>query len=843
MATYGLIVSGAWSDPNNWINLATDASGVPGPSDTAMFGGSFAGEVTGMGNVGTIDGSLIMNGATLTTQSIVDGGVNLQNDSDLTVQGPLSVSSDGGAIDVASGVLTTINTVTGSGIPLDGGMEVDAGGTWNANTTVSDTEVQTSGTLNAMMLSDLTSFQIGGGTATASLVSVEEYIVIQSAQVTLGDVSILGTPPDSLPAVEIYGQATVTTGSITGNASLVPFSNADLEVLGSGTSLTVDGDVSMLAALVAGQSSITGVTGNLEENQLLIGGDDTSGLPTKVGVAGNIDIGTGGTPVATTSEITAGGFLSFGGVLTVGAQAGWNNTLEVDDDTAETGDFGSTTLLPGYITGASMVIGAAGIGTLDIEDSAEVELTGTATIGDGAQPMDTLIVDGANSTLNAGSIVLSDATATIENGGQLVGPFTGGYEVQVTNDSELMLSDGTIDSPVFVEPFSVITGSGTIEGACDNEGAIVANGSLTLEDDSEGGGVFNIDPYSTLDAVSGLTDTDAGATIFFDSDGAPGTLIVPEDFSVGPEIYDFVPGDLIHVRGTDVTQFDYTQTSPSGGVLELDETPGELNSPAIFFTFAGSYTPGQFEVVTSPDGNGTDITINPACFAAGTRILTEHGEVAVENLRLGDRVVTRSRTDGAPIVWLGHRRVDCDRHPRPNDVWPVRILAEAFGPDRPHRNLLLSPDHAVFVNGVLIPIRLLVNGRSILLEPVGVIAYWHVELAEHDVILAEGLAAESYLDTGYRSAFANHDGPVMAHPVFAPCDIWEAESCAPLVQTGPALETVRRELRERAREIAGPMIRACRVRPPLPPGEPRSWSPYHPPLPPPPSRWPKHRTR
>ena len=73
----------------------------------------------------------------------------------------------------------------------------------------------------------------------------------------------------------------------------------------------------------------------------------------------------------------------------------------------------------------------------------------------------------------------------------------------------------------------------------------------------------------------------------------------------------------------------------------------------------------------------------------------------------------------------------------------------------PHRDCLLSPDHAVFIDNALIPIRHLVNGRSIVQERVDEVTYYHVELPPHDVVVAEGLPCESYLDTGNRAAFAD----------------------------------------------------------------------------------------
>jgi hypothetical protein len=97
---------------------------------------------------------------------------------------------------------------------------------------------------------------------------------------------------------------------------------------------------------------------------------------------------------------------------------------------------------------------------------------------------------------------------------------------------------------------------------------------------------------------------------------------------------------------------------------------------------------------------------------------------------------------------------------------------------------------------MLIPIRHLLNGASIVQEPVAEVRYFHVELAGddgaavHDVLLAQGLPCESYLDTGNRGAFANGGAAVALHPDFAR-SVWAASSCAPLVESGPRLADLR----------------------------------------------------
>jgi hypothetical protein len=157
-----------------------------------------------------------------------------------------------------------------------------------------------------------------------------------------------------------------------------------------------------------------------------------------------------------------------------------------------------------------------------------------------------------------------------------------------------------------------------------------------------------------------------------------------------------------------------------------------------------------------------------------------------------------------PIVWIGLRHVDFRRHPNKLRVLPVQVAAHAFGPERPKRTLLLSPDHAVYVEDVLIPIRYLINDTSIVQIECDAITYYHVELPRHDVLLTEGLPTESYLDAGARRAFANCDGIIQLDPDFvARLDdhgaLWDAKGYAPLIVTGELLERVRRRLDSNAR--------------------------------------------
>ena len=194
-----------------------------------------------------------------------------------------------------------------------------------------------------------------------------------------------------------------------------------------------------------------------------------------------------------------------------------------------------------------------------------------------------------------------------------------------------------------------------------------------------------------------------------------------------------------------------------------------------------------------------------ACFAAGTRLATERGEVAVENLRAGDSVLS-ARGVLVPVIWAGHREVDCRRHPEPEKIMPVRVAAHAFGAGQPARDLWLSPDHAVFIENVLIPIRHLVNGVTVQQVEVDAITYYHIETERHELVLAEGLATETYLETGNRAAFANGDRVAQIHPDFGRRSdhhylMWETFGCAPLRVAGEEVERARLTLSRQAETL------------------------------------------
>jgi hypothetical protein len=144
-----------------------------------------------------------------------------------------------------------------------------------------------------------------------------------------------------------------------------------------------------------------------------------------------------------------------------------------------------------------------------------------------------------------------------------------------------------------------------------------------------------------------------------------------------------------------------------------------------------------------------------ACYLRGTGIATAEGEVAVEDLRIGDML----RTAGGglrPVKFIGTQSFEAEFIAATPSQRPVLIRKDAIGEGLPARDLYVSAMHSLYIDEVMVPAVALVNGVSILRAdaPEGV-EYFHVELDRHDVLLAEGLPAESFIDDDSRAVFDN----------------------------------------------------------------------------------------
>lgn len=189
------------------------------------------------------------------------------------------------------------------------------------------------------------------------------------------------------------------------------------------------------------------------------------------------------------------------------------------------------------------------------------------------------------------------------------------------------------------------------------------------------------------------------------------------------------------------------------------------------------------------------------CFVRGTRLMTPSGEVAIEDLKIGDLLVTES---GAvrPIRWIG--RMSFERGAAgawADEVRPVRVACDALGAGSPHRDLYVSRAHMIHLNGLLVPVGDLINGRTIKYADVETdqLEYFHVEFETHDVVVAEGAPCESLrLAPQHVASFDNGEEYValFGQPLH------QMAACAPTASfTGG-----RSELKSRLRSAIAPVL-------------------------------------
>ncbi len=563
----------------------------------------------------------------------------------------------------------------------------------------------------------------------------------------------------------------IPNGYVLADATLNPITNLGTIALGTSSNAAALEGTTVAAWIVVNQGTVDGGAGSGID--LLAGGTVTNdgwiggiygvaiqGIAGTVVNASTIDASSGSAGILLThggsvTNQAAGQILGSYGISTKGDAATVLNAGTIVADTAD----------------AAIELAAGG----SVTNAASASLTGNWGIA---------IQGSANgSVLNAGAITGGTQSGVFLTGGTVTnqshGVITGNWAVAVVGAAGTVINGGTM----------IGTGGTAVTLPAGYANLVQVQPGAAFTGAVQGGNTIGASIASTLELAAGITaGTLAGigstitnfSGIVFD----PGARwdISGMLAGFGGSVSGFAPTDTIHL--TDVVANSGTYAS---GELNLYDNGTPVGQIAI----TGSFASDSF--VVDP-ANG----ITVACFAAGTRIATPDGDAAIETLAPGQRI-SLANGGSAPIRWIGRRRIACDRHPNPPTVWPIRIAAGAFGSGRPNRELLLSPDHAVFIDaeggapGVLIPIRCLLNGVTVVQDRPSEVTYFHLELPAHEVILAEGLACESYLDLGNRSAFDNGEGALLLHPDLA-TRIWQRDACAELILGGPMLAAARWQL-------------------------------------------------
>jgi hypothetical protein len=549
----------------------------------------------------------------------------------------------------------------------------------------------------------------------------------------------------------------------------------------------------------------------------------SGGGVTGTGTVATVDVGSAGS-----------GALQLSGGATIVA-----GSLDAGVGSTDVGQIGLTGVGTDMIVTGAATVADDGTGVLSVLGGATFAAT-SLTIGSLGDSSGALVVSGTGSVVNVVN-TLNIGTA-LGTGDLTVGPGAAVNAAVVNLQGQVVLEGGLLDPTVqLINQGQTAGGYGTLAaGDIVDEGVIQAGGTkpsqklLLVQGTVLGGGTLTVNGTLPGSSSAGILQINAGGTL--ELTGAvlnAATTTFTDDltptgtYTVHNSVVDVTFADAAGVlKLDDIAGFGGTITTYqhgdsfviTGGTLSnLGVSNG--NTLTVSDTGSGAGTGGTDDIIFNAaiSASGFNIvngnTVQVACFAAGTSIQTVRGPMPVEHLTPGMRVLTQ-RGDAVEIVWIGQRDVDCRQHPDLGTVCPVRVLAGAFRPGTPSRDLWLSPDHAVFVEGVLIPVHRLINGGTIRQMAVPAVTYYHVELPHHDVILAEDLPVESYLDTGNRANFSNSGGAVRLFPDFS-ARMWEMAGCAPLVMTGPVLERVRQALaRNQAVVPGGVPLRGAQPRAP-----------------------------
>ena len=190
----------------------------------------------------------------------------------------------------------------------------------------------------------------------------------------------------------------------------------------------------------------------------------------------------------------------------------------------------------------------------------------------------------------------------------------------------------------------------------------------------------------------------------------------------------------------------------ASGSIEL---PPNVTLYGSVSSLEGSIT---FSGLSSVIGNSQNVV----CYAKGTLILTKQGFVPIENIKAGDKIVTKGKiynskfikTDSAlkiePVVWASKFKVKNLN----SKTRPICIKKNTFSKNYPFKDLYVSPNHSLLLNGKMVLAKNIVNGETIYQDnECDNVEYYHLECEDHSAIVANGILAESYLEAENRNAF------------------------------------------------------------------------------------------
>ncbi|HEX3864938.1 MAG TPA: Hint domain-containing protein [Stellaceae bacterium] len=494
-----------------------------------------------------------------------------------------------------------------------------------------------------------------------------------------------------------------------------------------------------------------------------------------------VDLINGGTVVNTAGGVISGGFL---GGISIYAAAG----IVTNSGTITTGDSGPGIGIylqtGGRVSNAAggLIVGADGIYSAQGGSVANAAGGVISGVGYGIG-----VAGGSGTVVNAGTII---ATGTIN------GTDTGnGVGVMLKNGGTL-IDTGTINS----NDRAVAFGRSGVYEKPGNNLLVLENGYQlvgTAQGSTSPGVTNTVELRGAAGALNvnfnGLTLNNFGTVAFGAASGNSETLTLADTASLPGTISSFNQlRDII-----DLTQIGPVEASATLGAGNHLVVSNGSQSVSLQLD-GGDYSSVHW--LTRPDGTGgTDVAV--ACYCRGTRVRTPHREMRVEELAIGDLLVTLSG-EAKPIRWIGRRAYNGRFVAGNRAVLPICIKSDAITKGVPARDLWVSPEHSLFIDDVLVQAKHLINNVTVVRNTnIEEVEYFHIELESHDVIYADGAPAETFVDCENRLMFANGAEYARLYP---DDERPRWQFCAPRLEWGsPALTAIRERMFHSASLLAG----------------------------------------
>jgi len=431
-------------------------------------------------------------------------------------------------------------------------------------------------------------------------------------------------------------------------------------------------------------------------------------------------------------------------------------------------------------TGASSVSLQNGATITDATVQASVNLSAAA----GAS-MNGIVVGSGGRVTSAGAVITSntssvtfDPSLVTSNTRYTNGNISGGTWSAVNISGSTYYQSGTVSitGPVFLTGCDlVITSGATVDGMLQ---AQLGYPSITIQN---GGKLLN----STLN--NGYVTVLSGGYMSGNNGNSASVVISSGGSSVNDTFYTTYGGN-----DTVTVMAGASITGPS-----ISNTTLNVSSGATLVQPLNIGAGGVANI------NGVSLP----CFLAGSMIRTPDGETAVENLAIGDDILTLDHHTGKTITrritWIGSGEMHASKALAADlSGFPVCVLKDALGPNVPHKDMLVTAEHCLYLNGAFVPVRMLTNGKTIFYDMSRThYSYYHVETAEHSIIWADGVPTESFLDTG-SSVRMNQSDAVVRLPRKGVT--WQTHAAAPLTADAAFVEPLYRQIETRATEMNVP---------------------------------------